>query len=153
MRRTMTMAAVAAAMLVGGCGGESNGDEGYSDFTAATNAACRDEPAVPETFDALTGDPAKDAAALDEFVPELKTYVEDIQDIEPPEELVEQVQIRNVALNETYGYFEDLQKLADAGDTQAYQSFLSDKAKQQELSQIGEAGAAASSKLGAADCL
>lgn len=155
MRRTAILATTVAALALASCGGgESNENLSYSDFSEATNEICREQiPALRELTSQLTGDAAKDEAALAEAAEKTKAYIEDIQALEQPEELTEAVTERNAIVNEQYERLTQAQELAEAGDQKAYKDFLTDPKINGENQALASAEAEATSKLGADDCV
>ena len=155
MRRTPLLATAVVALTIAGCGGEaSNQALSYSDFGEETNAICSEQiPALEALAGGLTGQASQDASTLADAAAKTKSFIEDIQDLTPPAELEDAVRQRNALLNEQYADLVKQQELAEAGDQQAYKAYLTAPENQRKESALSEAGAEASSKLGAGDCI
>ncbi len=112
------LATAFAALALAACGGDegSNESSGYSDFTTATNEICSEQiPPLDALANDLTGDAANDAPILAELADKTKAFVEDIQDLDQPDELTDAVTERNAILNEQYERVTRAQELAEAG--------------------------------------
>ena len=149
--RTALLAAVAAVSLVfaacgGGDGEDTNRALTYDGFVEAANGVCTSvNEQVDPISEKLTGKAAQDAEVYDELIPELVSAREDMEALEPPEELQAAHDDFVSLVREQETAAEDAKAAAEAGDQKEYLRVL----KSLDGSEVD----LAASKLGAAECI
>ena len=151
MRITLATAASVAALAFAGCGGgdeDSNQALSYSEFGAAADEVCLQ---VSEDIDPiqqrLTGDPGKDAAVLEELIPELEAGSDQLAALDPPEELQATFDQYVELVEQQEAGAVDAQEAAEAGDRDEYIRIL------ETVDQVSSESDLLASKLGAAGCI
>ena len=148
--RLVATAAVAAAVIAGCGGGDSNKALSYSDMSAQANQICNDvNPEIKSLSQKLTGKTATDSPVLDQIIPKLDDAIGRFKDLKPPDELKPDYD-RFISTSEAQiALDKKAQAAAKSGDQTAYDAALKELKRSTYDSQNDEAA----SKLGAKACI
>ena len=145
MKLAICIAGVSALALFGaGCGDDDNGALSYDDTGTEISAICSELNALG---DDLNGEPENDAPILADILVEYEAAVEEVRDMEVPEELQSAHEGFVAAGEEQVALIEQAVADAEAGDKKAYLKTLNSG---QELDREGNRLA---NELGADDCI
>ena len=146
MKLAICIAGLSALALFGaGCGGDDdNGALSYDDTGTEISAICSE---LNTLGDDLNGEPENDAPILADILVEYEAAVEEVRDMEVPEELQSAHDAFVASGEEQVALIEQAQADAEAGDKKAYLKTLNSG---QELDREGNRLA---NELGADDCI
>ncbi len=144
--RTLVGFACALALLGAGCGGDDddNQADAYNDAIAALDAICQ---SVDDLGEGLTGDPANDAPILEEVAPRFEEAIQDLSEVDVPEELETPRDEFVENAEQQLELVEQAQQQAEEGDRQAYRDTL------REGQAVDEEGEEIARELGAEECI
>ena len=148
--RLFAAAAVAAGVVAGCGGGDSNKTLSYSDMSAQANQICNDvNPEIKSLSQKLTGKASTDAPVLDQIIPKLDDAIGRFKGLKPPDELKPDYD-RFISTSEAQIAL-DKKALgaAKSGDQKAYEAAL----KEIKASDLDSQNDEAASKLGAKACI
>jgi TolA-binding protein len=148
--RLVATAVVAAAVIAGCGGGDSNKTLSYSDMSAQANQICNDvNPEIKSLSQKLTGKAATDAPVLDQVIPKLDAAIGRFKDLKPPDELKPDYD-RFISTSEAQIELDkNAQAAAKSGNQTAYDAAL----KTLKASTFDSQNDEAASKLGAKACI
>jgi hypothetical protein len=141
---------VAAAVIAGCGGGDSNKTLSYSDMSAQANQICNDvNPEIKSLGAKITGKASNDAPILGQIIPKLDDAIGRFKDLKPPDELKPDYD-RFISTSEAQiALDKKAEAAAKSGDQAAYGAVL----KQIKTSPYDSQNDEAASKLGAKACI
>jgi hypothetical protein len=147
IKHGLKVVAVAAALGVAGCGGDSNKALSYSDFSKQANEICKNVNAKTDPIGAkVTGNAATDAPLFGQLIPEIQKGRDDLGKLKPPDELKATADSFLSITDQQIANAKKAEAAAKAGDQAGYVAQI--KATQPLSAQSKVQG----SKLGAAEC-
>ena len=148
--RLFAAAAVAAGVVAGCGGGDSNKTLSYSDMSAQANQICNDvNPEIKSLSQKLTGKASTDAPVLDQIIPKLDDAIAKFKALKPPDELKPDFDRFISTSEQQIALDKKAQAAAKSGNQQAYDAVL----KQLKTSTFDSQNDEAASKLGAKACI
>lgn len=148
--RLVATAAVAAAVIAGCGGGDSNKTLSYSEMGAQANKICNDvNPEIKALGAKITGKASTDAPILDQIIPKLDDAIGRFKALKPSDELKPDFD-RFLSTSEVQiALDKKAQAAAKSGDQAAYTAAI----KALKASPASSQNDAAASKLGAKACI
>ena len=122
--RSLLLASLCGLALVGaGCGDDDEDNQAlsYDEATAEVNDICKSTENIGE---GLTGDPQNDAPILADAAPQFEDAIQDMRELDVPEELTEARDDLVANGEEQLELIEKAQQHAEEGDRKAYMQTL-----------------------------
>jgi hypothetical protein len=141
--------ATSAAIALAGCGGDSNKQLSYSDFSKKADEICKEQRLKTVSIDAkISGRAKADAHVFDQVISVAKDQRTKFEALKPPDELQADFDKFNAITDQSIGLLDKAAKTAQSGNQAGYQQVLTEIRR----SLLGRQRDFEASKLGAIEC-